>query len=214
LTSIDDLIMEISDKNVDIEKFADESINDPEIRDYLIHLMLNNQKIMVYHHSFYIIAKASQKEPELFYQYWDDFIPLLTHPNSYHRVFALVLLANLTDVDKENKFSLVFDDYFSHINDEKFMTARKCIQNTAKILANREELTEDIINILLDVDKRCGFPEKRKALLKSDVIELFSEFYVQIDNKVGVNEFVKSELFSISPRTKKKAMEFVGKYNI
>lgn len=214
MTTEDNLIIKISDKDVDIDKFADMALKDPQIRDTLVQLMLNNQKIMVYHHSFYIISEASQREPELFYHYWDDFVSLLNHPNSYHRDFALVMLANLTRADRENKFSLLFDDYFSHINDEKFMTARKCIQNTAKILANKEELTEDIINILLDVDKRCDFPKKRKALLKSDVIELFSEFYVQIDNKEGVNEFVKGELVSISPRTKKKAMEFVRKYNI
>lgn len=214
MTTEDNLIKKISDKDVDIDKFADKALKDPQIRDTLVQLMLNNQKIMVYYHSFYILSEASQKEPKLFYHNWDDFLSLLNHPNSYHRDFALVLLANLIKVDKENKFSLIFDDYFSHINDEKFMTARKCIQNIAKILVNREELTEDIINILLDVDNRSDFPEKRKALLKSDVIELFSEFYLQIEDKQRVNEFVKGELDSISPKTRMKACKFIREYNL
>lgn len=214
MTTEDNLIKKISDKDVDIDKFADKALKDPQIRDTLVQFMLNNQKIMVYYHSFYILSEASQREPKLFYHNWDDFLSLLNHHNSYHRDFALVLLANLTKVDKENKFYLIFDDYFSHINDEKFMTARKCIQNTAKILANREELTEDIINILLDVDNRSDFPEKRKALLKSDVIELFSEFYLQIEDKQRINEFVKGELNSISPKTRIKAGEFIKEYNL
>ncbi|MBI4814606.1 MAG: hypothetical protein HY802_10195 [Methanobacterium sp.] len=167
---------------------------------------------MVYHHSYNVISQASQTRPELFYQYWEDFAALLDHHNSYHRDYAIILLANLTLADKQNKFLKVFNDYFSHINDEKFMTARKCVQNTAKILESKGELTGDIINILLDVDNRCDFPLKQKALLKSDVIELFINFYWQINDNERVNEFVKDELDSISPKTRKVAKKFMEKY--
>lgn len=212
--SKDNLILKISDKNINVGEFAEIVIIDSEIRDTIVNLMLNNPGIMVYYNSYYIISRASELKPELFYKYWDDFLMLLNHQNSYHRDFALILLANLTRVDKENKFSLIFDDYFSHINDEKFMTSRQCIQNTAKILTNKGELTEEIINILLDIDARCDFPEKQKALLKSDVIDLFDEFYEKINDKELINEFVKDELNSISPKTRKKAKNFVIKYSI
>lgn len=208
----DDLILEISDKNFNKNEFVERAINDSKIRDELVQLMLTHRKIMVYHHSYNVISQASQMRPELFYQYWEDFAVLLDHPNSYHRDFALIILANLTPADKENKFLNLFNRYFSHINDEKFMTARKCIQNTAKILESKGELTGDIIDILLDVDNRCDFPLKQKALLKSDVIELFINFYRQINDKEGVNEFVKYELGSISPKTRKMAKKFMEKY--
>jgi hypothetical protein len=206
--------LKISDKNVNIREYAEKAINDSQIRDRIVNLMLNNPDIMVYYNSYYIISQASELKPELFYKYWDDFVLLLNHQNSYHRDFALNLMANLTQVDAENKFSLIFDDYFSHINDEKFMTSRQCIQNTAKILTNKGELTEDITNILLDIDARCNFPEKQKALLKSDVIDLFEEFYEQINDKERINEFIKAELDSISPKTKRKAKNFVKTYSI
>ena len=135
--SEEDLILEISDKNFNKDEFVERVIDDSKIRDEIVQLMLNHPKIMVYHHSYSVISQASQMRPELFYQYWDDFSVLLDHPNSYHRDFALVLLANLTPADKENKFSNVFNDYFSHINDEKFMTARKCVESTGKILESK-----------------------------------------------------------------------------
>lgn len=214
MVSKDNLILKISDKNVNIREYAEKAINDSQIRDRIVNLMLNNPAIMVYYNSYYIISQASELKPELFYNYWDDWVMLLNHQNSYHRDFALNLMANLTQVDTENKFSLIFDDYFSHINDEKFMTSRQCIQNTAKILTNKGELTEDITNILLDIDARCNFPEKQKALLKSDVIDLFEEFYEQINDKERINEFIKAELDSISPKTKRKAKNFVKTYSI
>jgi hypothetical protein len=212
LSSEEDLFLKISDKDLNIDEFAEMAMNDFELRDKIVNLMLNHPHIMVYYNSYYIISRASQIRPELFYQYWDDFSTLLNHPNSYHRDFALVLLANLTRVDTENKFSRLFSEYFNHLNDEKFMTARKCIQNTAKILESKGELTRDIINILLDVDNRCDFPLKQKVLLKSDVIELFINFYRQINDKKRVNEFVKDELDSISPKTRKMAKKFMEKY--
>ena len=208
----EDLILEISDKNFNKEGFVERVLNDSKIRDEIVQLMLNHPKIMVYHHSYSVISPASQMRPELFYQYWGDFALLLDHPNSYHRDFGLVLLANLTPADKENKFRDVFTDYYSHINDEKFMTARKCVENTAKILESKAELTEDITDILLDVDKNCDFPLKQIALLKSDIIELFYKFYGQINDKERVNEFVKDELDNISPKTRKLTKKFMEKY--
>lgn len=214
MTHQNDLISQISDKDADIGRFSEIVINNEPIRDKIINHMVNNKNILVYYHSYQILAKASELEPELFYKYWDDFASLLNHNNSYHRDFGLTLIANLTKVDKENRFSSIYDDYFKCINDAKFMTARRCIQNTTRILANKNELKEDILNILLNIDKLCNFPQKQKALLKSDVIEVFNGFYRQINDKERVNKFVNVELDSISPKTKKMAREFILKYEI
>ncbi len=107
------LLLQISDKNVDVEKFAEIVIKEEPIRQEIINQMLNNTNILAYYHSYNILAKASELNPELFYKYWDDFASLLNHKNSYHRDFGLTLTANLTKVDSENKFSSVFDDYFN-----------------------------------------------------------------------------------------------------
>ncbi len=214
MTLQDDLISQISDKNVNIDKFAEIVINNEVIRDKIINQMLNNKHIMAYYHSYNIIAKASELKPELFYKYWGDFASLLNHANSYHRDFGLTLIANLTKVDEKNLFSSIFDDYFKCINDAKFMTARHCIQNTSKILANKSELKEDILDILLNIDELCNFSMKQKALLKSDVINVFDKFYEQIDHKEMINKFIKVELNSISPKTKKIAREFILKRGI
>ncbi len=209
-----DLISEISDKNVDVCKFAEIVINEEPVRREIIDQMLNNKHIMVYYHSYNILAKASELKPGLFYRYWDDFASLLNHENSYHRDFGLTLIANLTKVDTENKFSSLFKDYFKCINDAKFMTARHCIQNTAKIMANKRELNENIMNILLNIDEICNFSKKQKALLKSDVITIFDKFYNQMSSNERINKFVKVELDSISPKTRRNAREFILKYEI
>lgn len=94
-----DLINKIADKNVDVEHFSQLIISNAELRDLIVNLMMNNPKIMVYYHSYYIVEKSCKMNPELFYNYWDSFASLIKHENSYHRDFGLTLIANLTEVE-------------------------------------------------------------------------------------------------------------------
>lgn len=214
MTLNEDLISEIADKNVDVNKFTRMIVEDSELRMEIVHLMMDNTKIMNYYHSYNIINKASQEKPELFYNYWDVFASLLHHTNSYHRDFGLALIANLTKIDNENKFQSIFNDYFKCINDQKFMTSRHCIQNTSRILENKEEFQEAIINILLDVDILCDYTEKQLGLLKSDIIIVLDTIYTEIKDKNEVDKFINDQLISISPKTKKYAKEFISKHEI
>jgi hypothetical protein len=103
----DELIAQISDKNLDIDRFVQQAIEDRNARDEIVRQMVANPNIMVYYHCYYVVDKASQERPDLFYPYWSEIAPLLKHKNSYHRDFAMTILANLTRVDDENLFSRV-----------------------------------------------------------------------------------------------------------
>ena len=208
------LIEEISEKDFDKDKYAQLTISNEVVRDEVVLQMRTNPNIMVYYHCYYVAKKASHKRPELFYQYWHEIAPLLKHKNSYHRDFALTILANLTQVDQENLFSEIFDDYFEHINDEKFMTGQCCVQNSKTILRNKPELQDQIVALLLDVDNQCAYTEKQKELLKCDVLEVLDEVYEEVRDKKGANEFIKAGLSSISPKMRRKAKELVGKYGL
>ncbi len=208
------ILSEIAHENVDVDKYAIMTVEDSKLRAEIIQLMLNDHKIMIYYHSYYIINRASQKKPELFYKYWDDFASWINHENSYHRDFGLTLIANLTSVDNENKFPSILNGYLKCINDPKFMTSRHCIQNTSMILKNKKEYREVIINILLDIDNLCDYTKKQLALLKSDIIVVLDTVYTEIKDKNEINKFLNDQLTSISPKTKKLAREFISKYEI
>ena len=90
---------------LNIENLARITIYDGKLRGKIVYLMMNDPNIMVYDHPYYIIEKASETKPELFYNYWNDLVSLLKHENSYHHDFGLTLIANLTEVDTGNKFS-------------------------------------------------------------------------------------------------------------
>lgn len=209
-----ELIQEISVKDVDVEKFVLLALGDDHIRDEIVRQMLTHPHIMVYYHCFYVIKRASHERPELFYHYWHDIASLLHHKNSYHRDFALTIIANLTRVDHENRFLAIFDDYFAHLNDAKFMTAQCCVQSSVNILRSKPELRDRIIALLLDVDHQCAYPEKQRALLKCDVLEVLDDVYNTVSDNERVHAFVKAGINSISPKTRRKAKELVGKYGL
>lgn len=204
-----EIINKVADKNVDIDEYVNLVIKDEYIRGIIIENLLKNTQIMVYYHCYYIISKASKIQPDLFYEYWDEFANLLTHQNSYHRDIGLTILANLTSVDIENKFSDIYDQYISHFNDIKYMTAECFIKNVKTILTNKPNLTEHLINLLLDVDSICTYTDKQRALLNSYIIDILNSFLDTYPNKENVYNFVIKNKESISPKTRKAAKTFI-----
>ncbi|SCY96288.1 hypothetical protein [Alkaliphilus peptidifermentans] len=173
--------------------------------------MLSNKHIMVYYHCYYIVEDASEGSPELFYQYWDEIRKLLKHSNSYHRDIGLTVLANLTKVDVENKMADTIESYLQILNDKKFMTAVYCVKSCGKIMVNKPELMDLIIERLLELYESCRYSEKQQALMMSDIIETFNMIFDKYHNLNLLFDFARKNLNSISPKTRKIAKEFLSK---
>jgi len=204
-----DLIRRISEQDADINAFVHLALEDPELRAEIVHLMMTHPNIMVYYHCYYVLDQASLQNPGMFYEYWDELVPLLKHPNSYHRDFALTILANLTAVDVDNRFVLIADEYLSHLWDAKFMTAQCMVRNCLKIARNKPELANRIINLLLDMESQTTFPTKQKELMKADVLDMLVQLRREGREFQGAEEFIRLCSGSISPKTRKMAKEMV-----
>ncbi len=210
----DALIEEISIKDVDVDKFVHLALSEERARDEIVKQMVMHPHIMVYYHCYYVVDKASRQRPDLFYSYWPEIAALLQHPNSYHRDFALTVLANLTQVDQEDRFSGIYDDYFAHVNDDKFMTGQCCVQNSVKVFRHKPALRDRIIALLLDVDNQCAYSDKQRAVLKADILDILDAVYPEVSNRREVNDFIKNSVNSISPKTRHKAKELIKKYSL
>lgn len=208
------LLDKIKDKNVDVKYYAKQTIQDENLRNFIVEQLLNNKEIMVYYHCYYIVSLASELEPEFFYPYWHDFATLINNENSYHRTIGLTIIANLVMCDRDCLIDTLIHDYLAHIDDEKFMTGQCCVKNLTKIVNNRKELKQHIIETLLSIDKKCSYPEKQKELLKYDVLNVFEIIYDTIDKKESINQFIIKASDSISGKTKKKAKQLRKQFNI
>jgi hypothetical protein len=114
-------------------------------------------------------------------------------------------------LDKERNFDKIFDKYYNLLDDKSIIPAGHVAGNSGKIARARPELQTKITDKLLNIDETHHEPERRE-LIKGYAIESFGEYFEEAKNKLEIIEFVKEQLNSKSPRTKKKAKEFLKKW--
>jgi hypothetical protein len=128
--------------------------------------------------------------------------------SAYWKLIAVRIIANLTKADIENKFEEIFDQYYNLLNDSVII-AGHLASDSWKIVKAKPELQTKITNRLLNIDKTN---HKHKELIKAGSIESFNEYYEEAENKDEIIEFVREQLKSQSPKTQKKAKEFLNKW--
>lgn len=158
---------------------------------------------------FKVLFQISKGQPLILYPEWEYFLDLLSSPNSYHRMSAINILSNLTQVDIEKKFDLIFEQYFHHLNDESMIVARYLAASAGKIARAKPYLQNKIVEKLLEIDS-THHEEGRKDLIKYDIIQSLSEIFEGIIGKERIFNFVEKQVDCSSPKTRKAAKEFLS----
>jgi hypothetical protein len=160
--------------------------------------------------SFKALSLLSEGHPKVLYPSWDYFADLNKSGESGSKYIALHIIANLTRADSENKFDGLFDEYYELLNDDSVVIAAHLAGNSGKIAKVKPELQTRITDRLLSIDETQHTPE-HKNLIKSYAVESLDEYFEEAKDKEKVIEFVKMQVGNKSPRTRKKAKEFLKK---
>jgi len=191
----------------DIEALATQATKDTrKLSELLENLLSKNDEIR--YPSFKVLLKISEENPELLYKKWSFFLNMINSDNSYWKLIAVRIMANLAKADVENKFEKIFDQYYRLLNDS-VIVAGHLASNSWKIAKAKPVLQKKITNKLLNIDKTN---HKHKELIKAGAIEAFNEYYEEAENKGEIIGFVREQLESQSPKTRKKAKEFLNKW--
>lgn len=160
--------------------------------------------------NFETLVYISNRYPQSLYLKWDFLASLLDSTNHFHRNIAINLLSNLTTVDTDNKFEPIFDRYFDNIKSYRTMVAGQTALNSGKIAKALPQLQSRITNILLNIERL--HKGKQTELLKGYAIESFDVYFNESNDKKLILDFVKEQVTSNSPKTKKSAKEFLKKW--
>lgn len=164
-----------------------------------------------------VLMDFSEENPKILYPYMNFFVEFL---DSKYRILtwqAMAIIANLTRVDKYNKFDEVFDKYYSFINNDYMVTVANLVGHSGKIALAKPHLTKKITDELLKVENIKTTPHltsECKNVIAEKAILSFEMFFDQVENKDAVISFVKKQLKSSRKTLRSKAMEFLKKYNI
>lgn len=204
------MLSEMHEKDADIEAIAGKALMDEAL---LLELLdgLKSSKETFRYNCFKVLITISEKHAGLLYPKWDYFVGLLDSDNSYRKMSAIQLIANLARVDKESRFEKILEKYYSLIDDKSVIVAIYAASTSGKIVNAKPNLESQITDKLLEIDK-THHPEGRKSLIKAGAIEAFDQYFEEAVNKDGIIEFAREQQNSGSPKTRKLAREFLGRF--
>lgn len=201
------MLPDLVKKDADIEGITKKALKDKKILSELFQ-GIQSKKETIRYNSFKVLMRISEEHPEVLYPKWDFFVEMLDSDNSYWRLSAVRLIANLTKADIKNKFEKLFDKYYNLLNDS-VIVAIYLAGDSGKIARAKPKLQARITARLLNIDKT---QQKHKDLVKGSAIEAFSEYFEEIKNKKKIIDFAKSLLKGESPKTRKIAQELLAKW--
>jgi len=203
------MLPDLGKKSVSVESVAKKALKDKEVLSELLEGILS-KKDTIRHNSFKALLLIGEEHSEVLYPKWDFFVNMIDSDNAYWKLIAVRIIANLTKADTENKFEKIFDKYYDLFNDS-VIVAGHLAANSGKIAKAKPKLQTKITNKLLNIDKT---KQKHKDLVKASVIEAFDEYFEEVENKEKILQFVKDQLKCKSPKTRKKAKEFMKKWEL
>jgi hypothetical protein len=198
-----------SSKEPDLAQAVELALADSRLLDEILKGMLSKNETYRYN-CYKVLFRISSDTPQVLYPEW-EYVELLGSPNSYHRMAAINIIANLTRNDTENRLEGIFDQYFGLLDDKSMITAIYTAQNAGKIATAKPLLRDKITERLLAID-RTHYTQDRKDLIKAGAIQSFEEIFEPSLDKERILAFVREQLDCQSPKTRKIAKNFLDTY--
>lgn len=129
------------------------------------------------------------------YEVWDELIEQLKHKDNHNRAIAAQVLCNIAKSDQKNRMLKDFDVLFAITKDERFVTARHCLQALWKVGVAGKKQRERLLDALVGRFKEC-ITEKNGTLIRYDIIQGFRNLYDAIQDetvKAKALELIKTE---------------------
>jgi hypothetical protein len=126
--------------------------------------------------AYYYILEITEEPVEWAYEVWDQAVENLSHKDNHNRAIASQLLCNLAKSDPENRIMRDFDLLLDVTRDEKFVTARHCLQSLWKIGLPGKEHRAMVSNGLARRFQDCA-AEKNCTLIRFDIVSGLRKLY-------------------------------------
>ena len=164
-----------------------------------------------------ILMDLSEEHPEKLYPNMESFIDLL---DSKYRILtwnALAIIANLTRVDTDNKFDVIFCKYYSFLDNDYMVTVANVVGNSGKI-ANAKpylipKITEELLKVQ-DISTSPHLTKECKRVIAQQAIKSFDLFFDRVNQKERVALLVEACLDSPREKLRTTAENFIEKWSL
>src|SRR6266540_5385713 len=163
---------------------------DSKIRKYLDNLRSEERDLQ--NQAFFYILEATEKPVDWAYEVWDELVEGLRHKDNHVRAISAQVLCNLAKSDPENRMLKDFPALLAVTKDERFVTARHCMQSLWKVGAAGKKQQKKLVDGLENRFNEC-ITEKNCTLIRYDIIQSLRNLYDTVEDE----------------KIKKKAMELI-----
>ena len=126
--------------------------------------------------AFFQILKATDKPVDWAYDVWDEMVENLSHSDNHNRAIAAQILCNLAKSDPKHRMLKDFDALLAVTKDERFVTARHCMQALWKVGFAGEKQKKILVDGLAGRFKEC-IKEKNCTLIRYDILQSLRNVY-------------------------------------
>jgi len=209
-------LINILNTKPDLDLFANEFMDAENLLPLLL-TIVGTETSSIKYACTKVIRIISEKKPESIYPYFEEIVFWLHQPNSFIKWDAGRILANLAAVDREDKFSGIYGDYFAQIRDPQMITAANVIGAAWKIVLARPEWESDITGRLLEVPGITYLHEGEPSPECNDiacghVIACFEQYFDKSKNQAAMIRFAEDQTNSSRKSVAKSAEKFLQRH--
>lgn len=145
--------------------------------------------------AFFYILNVTEKPVDWAYDVWDEILVGLTNSDNHVRAIAAQVLCNLAKSDPKERILKDFDKLLSVTKDERFVTARHCMQALWKIGVVGKKQQKIYMDGLERRFEEC-ITEKNCTLIRYDILQSMRNVYDAVkDEKIKAKalELIETE---------------------
>jgi hypothetical protein len=126
--------------------------------------------------AFVALEEATQEPVDWAYEIWGDLLRLLGEGDNRQRAIAAQILSNLAKSDPEGRLVQDFGALLAVTRDERFVTARHCLQSLWKVAIAGDRQREAVVKGLALRFRECQ-AEKNCTLIRYDILAVLRQVY-------------------------------------
>ena len=126
--------------------------------------------------AFFYLIEATDQPVDWAYEAWDEIVETLSSRDNRQRAIAAQVLCNLAKSDPRQRILRDFDTLLEVTRDEKFVTARHCMQSLWKVGAAGKKQQQQLVDGLALRFKEC-VAEKNCTLIRYDILQSLRRLY-------------------------------------
>jgi hypothetical protein len=133
-------------------------------------------------YAFQSLLKATDAPVDWAYEVWDDLLRTLVDGDNRQRSIAAQVLSNLAKCDSQQRMLKDLAALLKVTKDERFVTARHCLQSLWKVGVAGEPQRKALLNGLAARFKECT-AEKNCTLIRYDILVVLRRIFELVNDE-------------------------------